>query len=224
MTAGSEGDGGPSGGGGFAWGLAADGLADADGGGGGDGEGHHEGEAGAVEGDLVAGEREAAHGADEEGDEAEDGDLDEDLAAGGGAEEGEAAEAGGFEVAQHAAEAVVVPALDAPEGDDEEEGEVAARDGGGQAGAGDAERGDVDGAPGVAEDEEPVADDVDEVRGDEREGDGADVVEGLEVAAEGEVEEERGGALVEGAEEGDGAGEDLVVDGQAEHDHRGAAR
>ncbi len=71
------------------------------------------------------------------------------------------------------------------------------------------EGGDVDGSPGVAEDEEPVAEDVDEVRGDERHGDGADVVEGLQVAAEGEVEEERGGAVVERAEEGDGAGEDV---------------
>ncbi len=118
-------------------GVAADGLADANGRGGGDGEGHHEGEAGAVEGDLVAGEGEAAHGADEEGDEAEDGDLDEDLAAGGGSEESEAADAGGFEVMHHAAEAVAVAALDAPERDDHEEGEIAAGDGGGEAGAGD---------------------------------------------------------------------------------------
>ena len=42
--------------------------------------------------------------------------------------------------------------------------------------------------PVVAEDEEPVADEVDEVGGDEREGDGLGVVRGLQVAAEGEVE------------------------------------
>ena len=64
----------------------------------------------------------------------------------------------------------------------------------------------MDGAPGVAKDEEPVADGVDDVGADERDGDGTDVVEGLQVAAEGEVEEERGGAVVERAEEGDGAG------------------
>jgi len=76
----------------------------------------------------------------------------------------------------------------------------------------------VDGPPGVAVDEEPVADEVEEVRGNEGGGDGTDVVEGLEVAAEGEVEEERRGSPVEGAEEGDGSGEDLMVDGEAEHD------
>ena len=199
MAAAPSSDGGPSGGGGFGGGLAADGLADANGRGGGDGEGHHEGEAGAVEGDLVSREGESAHDADEEGDQAEDGDFDEDLAAGGCSEEREAAEARGFEVAGHAAETVVVAALDAPEGDDHEEGEIAARDGGREACTGDAEGGDVDGAEGVAVDEEPVADYVDEVRGDQGEGDGTDVVEGLQVAAEGEVEEEGGGAVVERA-------------------------
>src|SRR6266496_1764918 len=67
-------------------------------------------------------------------------------------------------------------------------------------------------------DEKPVAEDVAEVRGDEREGDGTDVVEGLQVAAQGEVEEEGWGSPVEGSEEGDGAEEHPVVDGQAHHD------
>jgi len=115
---GSEEDGGPSGGGGFGGGLASDGLSDANGCGGGDGEWDHEGEAGAVEGDLVTGEGEWTHGSDEEGDEAEDGDFDEDLASGGGSEDGEAAEARGFDVAEHGAEAVVVAAFDAPDGCD----------------------------------------------------------------------------------------------------------
>ena len=70
----------------------------------------------------------------------------------------------------------------------------------------------------MAVDEEPVADEVEEVRGNERDGDGTDVVEGLEVAAKREVEEERRGSPVEGAEEGYGAGEDLMVDGEAKHD------
>ncbi len=144
-------------------GVAADGLTDTNGTGGRDGEGHHEGEAGAVEGDLVAGERQAADGADEKGDHAEDGDLDEDLAACGGAEESETADAGGFEVMDHAAESVVVAAFDAPERDDHEECEVTAGDGGRKTCAGDSKGGDVDWAPGVAVDEEPVADDVDEV-------------------------------------------------------------
>ncbi len=75
----SEGDGGPARGGSLGRGAATDGLTDANCGRCRDGEGNHEGEARAVEGDLVACEREAAHRADEEGHHAEDGDLDEDL-------------------------------------------------------------------------------------------------------------------------------------------------
>jgi hypothetical protein len=69
-------------------------------------------------------------------------------------------------------------------------------------------------------DEEPVAEDVDQVCCDQRQGDGADVVEGLQVTAEGEVEEECRGAVVECAEEGDCAGEDGGVDGEAQHQRR----
>src|SRR5206468_9871334 len=134
-------------------------------------------------GGRVAGEGEAAHGADEEGDQAEDGDLDEDLAAGGGSEEGEASNAGGFEVVSHAAQAVTVATLDAPERDDHEEGQVAAGHGGGEAGSGDAQGGDADWAPRVAEDQQPVADRVDDVGGDESDSDRTDVVEGLQIAA-----------------------------------------
>jgi len=76
----------------------------------------------------------------------------------------------------------------------------------------------MDWPPGVAEDEEPVAYDIDEVGGDECPGDGADMVEGLQVAAEGEVEEERGSSPVECVEERDGAGDDVVLDGKTEHD------
>ena len=115
----------------------------------------------------------------------------------------------------------MVTALDTPEGGDEEEGEIAAGDRGGETGSGDAEGWNVEGSPGVPKDEEPVAEEVDKVGSDEREGDGADVIEGLEVAAEGEVEEERRSAVVEGAQESDRAEEDLTVDGQAQHDRRG---
>src|ERR1700677_3851271 len=83
----------------------------------------------------------------------------------------------------------------------------------------------MDGAPSVAPimsiDEEPVADDVDEVCCAQGGGDGADVVEGLEEGAGGEVEEECGGAVVESAEEGDRAGEDGVVDGQTHREDGG---
>ena len=216
----SEEDGGPSGCGGFMRGFAADGLPDANGCRGGDGEGHHEGEAGAVEGDLVAGEREWAHGSDEEGDQAKDGDLNEDMGSGGGSQECEAGEAGALNVAEHSAEAVVVLVLDSPDGYCNEEGEVDAGDGGGEAGAGDSECRDVDGTPTVAIDEEPVTEDVAEIRGNQGCGDGSDVVEGLQVAAESEVEEEGGGSPVECAQERDGSSENLVVDGQAEHEDR----
>ena len=170
----------------------------------------------------MSGEGETAHDSDEEGDHAEDGDFDEDLTAGGGSEEGEATDAVGLEVTSHAGEAVVVAALDVPEGDDHEEGEIAAGEGGGEACACDSKGRDVEGAEGVAVDEEPVADYVDEVGCDESDGDGTDVVEGLKVAAEGEVEKESRGAVVESAEEGDRAGEDGVVDGEAQHEDRGA--
>ena len=71
----------------------------------------------------------------------------------------------------------------------------------------------------VAVDEQPVADEVDEVGGDEREGDGFGEVRGLQVAAEGEVEQQRKDAPVEAVERGDGLGEDGAVDGNAVEDH-----
>ena len=139
---GSEGNCGPSSGGCLLRGLAADGLTDTNCSCCGDGEGHHEGKAGAVEGDLVTGEGQAAHDTDEEGDHAEDGDLDEDLTAGGCSEKSETADASGFEVPRHAAETVAVATLNAPERDDHEESEIAAGDRSREACSGDAERWD----------------------------------------------------------------------------------
>ena len=72
----------------------------------------------------------------------------------------------------------------------------------------------------VAEDEEPVGGGVDEVGGDEGEGDGAAVVVGLQVAAEGEVEHQGEGAVVEAPHGGDGLGEDGGVYGKAEEKDR----
>ena len=203
----------------------SDGVADADGGCGRDGEGHHEGGAGALQGDLVTGEREAAEGGDERGDEGEDGDLDEDGGSGGSAEDEEVAEVLVLDaevraLAKAGEEAVVVVAVGTPDGEDQDAHEVEAREAGGPGGAGDAVgwdavvvRGDV---PAVSEDEEPVSGGVDEVCGDEREGDGAAVVGGLQVAAEGEVEQQREGSVVEALHGGDGLGEDGVVYGQAQ--------
>ncbi len=48
------------------------------------------------------------------------------------------------------------------------------------------------------------------------------MVEGLKVAAKGEVEEECGGAVVQCAEETDRADENVAVDGKTQHDGRGA--
>src|SRR6185312_6217715 len=122
-----------------------------------------------------------------------------------------------FDVPQHRAEAIVVLALDTPDGDDEEEREVKACDGSGEARSIDAERGDVDGADVVAEDEEPVAEEVEQIGRDERDGDGARVVEGLQIAAQGEVKEERGRAPVERVQKYRGTAEDAAVDGKMEH-------
>ena len=70
---------------------------------------------------------------------------------------------------------------------DEDRGEVGAGDGSGNAGADDAEHG----KSAVAKDEEIVAEGVDEIGGDEGEGDGADEVHSLEGAAKGEVKKKR---------------------------------
>src|ERR1700760_2665246 len=72
----------------------------------------------------------------------------------------------------------------------------------------------------MAVDEEPVEGGVDEVGGDEREGDGAAVVSGLQVAAQSEVDEQREDAPVEAAQGGDGEGEDPAVDGEVREDQR----
>jgi len=159
----------------------------------------------------VAGKLEGSEGGDDGGDGAEDGDFDEDLRADGGAEGEELLHAGGFVAPFGLEESVVVFALVVDEEAEHDGGLVTAREHGGPAGAGDSPGRDGEEAPVVSVDEEPVECDVDEVGRDEREGDGADVVEGLEVAAHDEPEEERGGAPVEGVEKGAGASEDLGI-------------
>src|SRR5215472_5661323 len=72
--------------------------------------------------------------------------------------------------------------------------------------------------PVVAVDEDPVADEVDEVGGDQREGNGLGVVRGLQIAAQGEVEQQRDDAPVETVECGDGLREDGAVDWHAVED------
>jgi len=110
------------------------------------------------------------------------------------------------------------------EDSDEQHGhEVEASEAGGPGGADDSVGGDVDGVaeemPGVTVDKEPVADEVNEVGGDKCEGDGLGVVRGLEVAAEGEIEQQGNDAPVEAVERGDGLREDRVVDGHLVEDY-----
>jgi len=95
------------------------------------------------------------------------------------------------------------------EEDDNNSSEIGARDGGGDAGADHAEHGETP----VAEDEKIVAEEVDQIGGDEREGDGADQVHALQRAAEGEVKKKRNEA--EGERVHIGAGEDGDVGGNA---------
>ena len=65
--------------------------------------------------------------------------------------------------------------------------------------------------PMMAVDKEPVEEKVDDVRGDECRGDGADVVEGLEVASEREVEEQGKDAGGEGVEGADGPADHVRI-------------
>ena len=96
---------------------AADGVADAHGGGRGDGVRDHEGGAGALQCDLVPGQRQRAKGGDERGDGGEDGDLDEDLRAGGSAEAEEPAEVLELDAARGGKQAVFVAAVGEQDGD-----------------------------------------------------------------------------------------------------------
>jgi hypothetical protein len=75
-------------------------------------------------------------------------------------------------------------------------------------------------APIVSKDEQPVHACVDEVGGDEREGDGATVVRGLQVAPQREVEQQWERAVVEALQGGDGSGEDVGFDGQVQQQAR----
>jgi hypothetical protein len=91
---------------------------------------HHEGGAGALQGDLVAGERELAEGGDERGDEGEDGDLDEDACACGSAEKEEPAEVLELDLSTDGEEAVLVFAVGEEDGNDEDQHEIEASEAG----------------------------------------------------------------------------------------------
>ena len=167
--------------------AASDGLADADCGGGRDAQRNHIGEGDSVEGDLVTGERDGAEAGDQGGDGGEDGDLGGHLHSGGEAESDEAPDARQIGEKRGLTQVSVVAGVVPEKKNDEDRGEVGAGDRRCDAGADNAEHGE---SP-VAEDQEIVAEGIDEIGGDEGEGDGADQVHALEGAAEGEVEKKR---------------------------------
>ena len=145
------------------------------------------------------------------------------MGTGGGAEDGEALDTVGLDVAKHGSETVVVLMLNLPDsGGDGSEGEVGAR----EMEVASPEptipsAGILDGSPAVSVDQDPVEEGVTEVGGDQGEGDGTDVIEGLQVAAQGEVEKQCWGSPVEGVEETDGSFHHLRVDRHAAHTERG---
>ena len=191
--------------------LTAEGLSNADGCGGREAERNHVGKRDGVERDLVASLRDGAEARDQRSGEGEDAYFGGELAGGGNAESEKMADAAevdvDWSVAKFGVMAVVVPEEIA----DEKDGEVGARDGGGDAGASDAESGSAE----FAVDEDPVADEVDDVGGDESEGNGAHHVHALECAANGEVQEQRKHADGEGAHVRSGENDDAGFDAHA---------
>ena len=191
--------------------AAADGLTYTDGGRGRNAERNHVSEGDGVERDLVAGQRNGAESGDERGDHGEDADFGGELQGGWQAEGNEAADALDIDfdgsLKEVGAMAMVVPEQVA----DENEGQVGARDCSGPAGAGYAEGGHTE----FAEDENVVAAEIDEIGGDQGEGDGADHVHPLEGAAYREIEEQRKHADGEGAHVGKSQGSDFGVNTHA---------
>ena len=191
--------------------AAADGLTDANGGGGGDAERNHVGEGDGVESDLVAGERDGSEARDERSDEGEDADFGGELQRRRQAKGNEATDAldidfdGSFQ--QVGAVAMVVPEKIA----DENEGEVGAGDGRGPAGAGNAKGGEAE----LAKDEDVIAEEVDEVGGDQCERDGPNHVHPLHGSPNSKIEQQGEEADGKSAHIGKGEGGDLGVNAHA---------
>ena len=188
--------------------AAADGLTDANGGGGREAKGNHVGEGDGVERDLMAGLGNGAETGDERSDQSEDTDFGGELNRGRKTESDELADTVEVRVNGSFEELGFVAGVVPEEIDNEDEREIGARDAGGDAGTGDAEGRAAE----LAVDEDIVADEVDEIGGDESEGDGANHVHTLECATDSEVEKERnetGGkrAHVRSGEDGDGMGD-----------------
>ena len=168
-------------------GAAAEGLADSDRGGGGESEWNHVGEGNGVESDLMTGLSDGAETRDQGGDDGKDGNLSGLLKRGGKAESDELADAGEVGLNRRFEEFGFVAHVVPEKVDDEDESEIAAGDAGGDAGTGNPVGVETE----FAVDEDVIADEVDEIGGDERESNGTHHVHTLEGAANSEVEKER---------------------------------
>ena len=191
--------------------ATSEGLADTDGGGRGEAKGHHVGESDGVERDLVAGLNDGAETRDERGYQSENGDFRSLLNGCGDTESDEFADAIEIGLQGCVEEFGFVAAVVPKQINDQDESEVAAGNAGGDAGAGDT----VSWEAQFAVDEDPVAREIDEIGGDERESDGAHHVHSLERAANGEIEEEGNESGGEGAHIGGGEDCDGVGDAEA---------
>ena len=164
--------------------AAAECLADTNGGGGRESEGNHVGEGDGVKSDLMTCLGDGAKTRDESGDKTEDGDFGGELERGGKTKSDEFADAGEVRVKGGAEEFGFVVGVVPEKVDSEDEREIRAGDASSDAGAGHAESGEAE----FAENEDVIAGDVDQISGDESEGDGANHVHALERAANSEIE------------------------------------
>ena len=138
-------------------------------------------------------------------------DFRSELHGGGNAESDELADAIEIGLDRSFEEFGFVATIVPEEINDQDESEVAAGDAGGDAGAGDAVSGEAE----FAVDEDVVAEEIDEVGGDEGESDGANHVHALEGAANGEIEKQGDEAGGECAHVGSGEDGDRMGDAEA---------
>lgn len=167
--------------------ATAESLSYTDGGSGREAERNHVSEGDGVEGDLVAGLSDGTETRDESGDKSENSDFSGDLNGSGKTESDELTDAGEVGRKGSVAEFRFVVSVVPEKVDDKDGSEISAGDAGGDAGTGDA----VGVEAQFAEDQDVVAEEVDEVGSDKGEGDGADHVHTLKGAANSEIEKER---------------------------------
>ena len=188
--------------------AATEGLANSDSCGGREAERNHVGEGDGVQGDLVTSLGHGAESSDEGSDQGEDADFGGDLNCRGKAEGDELADTREIGLEGSVEELRFVAGVVPEEIEDEDQGQIAAGDARGDARASDAVSVETE----LAEDEDVVADEVDDIGSDEGEGDGANHVHALQGATDCEVEkegDESGGksAHVGRCKDGDGVGD-----------------